>query len=463
MAQFTNQTPDHGRIRTSERPGDGVIVVTFDPTDDSLRQAGRKRKDTPPVVLAEIDSASRIMRMYPVVTLPIPDRFLRPKYDKIRCIRVPFEEPYFDVDASLGVDGFIELLTDLPRGLIRDPQYGLGIAKEYQTILDELEERTECTELVLSNTETTQVDRERFVLTLRDFESQRAELDRIANRAQTAAIRVKRASTHNWLAPTLGIPKVPVNRGRHPMVQLLTDSAADSYTLTDEDQDTLVAATLESTAAIAKRRPDALAKLAGDIELVTLEVLIERFHDAIGKRKSEPFWQDFFSQNPFALHLAFGAPVVLVQAQASVGGRRLSGEGEKLADFLVKNVLTGNLAIFEIKRPDTKLVEGRPYRLGLHGPSKELSAAINQVLDQRHQLEQTLPLLKSTSREWSIESYAVRCCVIAGQVPADEDQNKSFELFRGNSRNVEVVTYDELLEKLEQLHHLLSSAQDSDA
>lgn len=126
----------------------------------------------------------------------------------------------------------------------------------------------------------------------------------------------------------------------------------------------------------------------------------------------------------------------------------------------MRNAITGNLAIFEIKRPDTKLVDGRPYRLALHRPSKELTGAVSQVLDQRHQLDQTLPVIKSSSREWSLESYAVRCCVIAGQVPADEDQKKSFELFRGNSRNVEVVTYDELLAKLEQLHGLLRSAGD---
>lgn len=454
MADFAGPQRHFGDLRMTERRADGVLVVTFTPTDASLKDARLDRADVQPVTLAEIEPATGVIRIYPVITLPIRERFLWPKYDQIRCIQVLLGWIPADVDE------FLDVLRDLPRGLIQDPQYGLGIAKEYQTIVDTVEEHSQCNEIVLSATEPTHVDGARLVLSLRDFEGQRAELDRIANRAHTAAIRVKRASSRNWLAPTLGIPTVPINRGKHPMVQLLADDAAGTFTLSDEEQDSLVDATIEASASIAKRRPDALMKLASDIELVTLEVLIEKFRAAINKRAREPFWQKFFIENPFALHLAFGAPVVLVQAQASVGGRRLSGAGEKLADFLMKNSLTSNLAIFEIKRPDTKLVDETPYRLGLHAPSKDLTGAISQVLDQRHFLEESLPVLKSTSREWSIEAYSVRCCVIAGQIPADQNEKKSFELFRGNSRTVEVVTYDELLAKLEQLHGLLDSAAD---
>jgi hypothetical protein len=34
-------------------------------------------------------------------------------------------------------------------------------------------------------------------------------------------------------------------------------------------------------------------------------------------------------------------------------------------------------------------------------------------------------------------------------------QRKSFELFRGNSRNIVIITFDELLEKLRQLRTFL--------
>ena len=40
-------------------------------------------------------------------------------------------------------------------------------------------------------------------------------------------------------------------------------------------------------------------------------------------------------------------------------------------------------------------------------------------------------------------------------MPAETDQIRSFELFRGNSKNVEIVTFDELLEKIKELRELL--------
>ena len=55
-----------------------------------------------------------------------------------------------------------------------------------------------------------------------------------------------------------------------------------------------------------------------------------------------------------------------------------------------------------------------------------------------------------------MESYSVHCCLIIGVMPSDEDQRKTLELFRGNSKDVEIVTFDELLEKLKQLREFLA-------
>jgi len=41
--------------------------------------------------------------------------------------------------------------------------------------------------------------------------------------------------------------------------------------------------------------------------------------------------------------------------------------------------------------------------------------------------------------------------------PDDLEKQKSFEIFRRNSRDVEIITFDELLEKLKLLHTLLST------
>ncbi|WP_216644722.1 Shedu anti-phage system protein SduA domain-containing protein [Candidatus Thiodictyon syntrophicum] len=60
------------------------------------------------------------------------------------------------------------------------------------------------------------------------------------------------------------------------------------------------------------------------------------------------------------------------------------------------------------------------------------------------------------SRIHDIESYAVHSFLIIGKTPTEVDQQKSFELFRRNSKDVQIVTFDELLEKLRQLRSFLA-------
>ena len=179
----------------------------------------------------------------------------------------------------------------------------------------------------------------------------------------------------------------------------------------------------------------------------------------LGDKLVESRWQDFFNENPFILTLAFGYPVIKVRDQASVGGRKLSGYGEKITDFLVKNSLTNNTAIFEIKTPQTPILNKQPFRDGVYTPSSDLSGSINQALDQKYQFQKQITQIKDNSRLYDIESYAVHCCLVIGRTPDGEERKKSFELFRRNSKDVEIVTFDELLEKLKQLGDFLRAAE----
>ena len=54
----------------------------------------------------------------------------------------------------------------------------------------------------------------------------------------------------------------------------------------------------------------------------------------------------------------------------------------------------------------------------------------------------------------------MHCCLVIGKTPEGDDQKKSFELFRRNSKDVEVVTFDELLEKLKQLSVFLRATEE---
>ena len=131
-----------------------------------------------------------------------------------------------------------------------------------------------------------------------------------------------------------------------------------------------------------------------------------------------------------------------------------------MSNRLVKNSITNNTAIIEIKTATTKLICPKEYRSGVFSPSIELSGAINQILDQIFQFQNETNSSKFTSREYDLESYAVTGILIAGVSITGLDEQKSFELYRGNSKNIQIITFDELLAKLKNLYSFLCPVDD---
>jgi len=81
-----------------------------------------------------------------------------------------------------------------------------------------------------------------------------------------------------------------------------------------------------------------------------------------------------------------------------------------------------------------------------------------QVLDYRRSLSKNLSALVQGTN-YKLSAFAPKCVVIIGNgsVELDTDaKREAFEMFRSNSRDVEIVTYDELFRKLEVLASLFS-------
>ena len=361
----------------------------------------------------------------------------------------------------LDEDDVQRVLQGLPPGFSKDLRFGLGLAKPYWPIVEAVEQLSDCTEMILSRERRTGVDDEdgAFYIAFDDFDALRKSINRITRHGQNAARALKEATAYNTLAERLGDPTLPVKRTSHKTRQLIADALEGKERLDEEDQSRIVEAVSTHLDTIVTSKPELTAKLHADIELATLDRFIESFHQAIKKKRKEPWWQNFFSVNPIALSLVFGCPVVTVHGQASVGGRRFSGRGDRIADFLVKNSVTNNVAIVEIKTPNTAILHKKRYRDNVYTPSTDLSGAIGQVLDQQRELQANMAQFKDSSRNYSLESYSIRGCVIIGMMPNEEARRKAVELCRGNSKDVDVVTYDELLAKIRQVRDHLKSPE----
>jgi len=170
----------------------------------------------------------------------------------------------------------------------------------------------------------------------------------------------------------------------------------------------------------------------------------------------EGFWQITFRENVYAISQVFAAPLVLIQEAAYVGGMNVDRQHAKLVDYLFSQESSQEAVLVEIKTPATKLL-GPKYR-GTFRPSIELSGAVMQALDYRRTLSKNLTsVVDGTSHKLS--AFAPKCVVIIGNgaVELDNDTKRAaFELFRSNSKDVEIVTYDELFRKLEVLASLFS-------
>ena len=174
--------------------------------------------------------------------------------------------------------------------------------------------------------------------------------------------------------------------------------------------------------------------------------------DALEKR-----WQEFLKTNSWIFSSIFAQPVILYKDEAYVGGKNIDNQNGKFNDFLIKNSLSDNVSFLEIKTHKTKLVENTPYRgEDVYSATKDLTGCIAQVLNQRDNFQKEFYQTKIKSKA-DFETFNSKCVVLIGSI-SDLDENKkySFELFRSNSKDVEILTFDELQTKIKSLQAIMN-------
>jgi hypothetical protein len=156
--------------------------------------------------------------------------------------------------------------------------------------------------------------------------------------------------------------------------------------------------------------------------------------------------QKFFTNNSWVLSNILSIPVAILKDKAYVGGKDYTDKGGRIVDFLYRNELTKNVFIIEIKTPLKKLIDSKtPYRKpDVFSLGKELTGGLVQILDQRDNLQKEFYKLSAGK----FEAFNPKLLLVIGKTSSlKTGQHKSFELFRNNLKDVEVVTFDELLER----------------
>ncbi|MGZ8287299.1 MAG: Shedu immune nuclease family protein [Allosphingosinicella sp.] len=422
------------------------------------REANRELKASDPLptrLLFEIHLGEDELITYPTYTRPT-DRFLKAKYLPIRSISFELSSSYEVPESQEQAIEFLD--QQLPSMFIRDPGYGLGVTNLISPLINVISTVPHIQYLLISISKSTQVNRNKFILNYDDYEELRLTFGRIARKYQAESRIERTIFANDALLNPLDPERYPL-KGRGYVTgtihKLLGGPQLKGTVLKGKDRIGVAQAVSANARNLAEKNPDEFVRLQRKIELVSLDVLIDRFRKLEAGNAAEQRWQTLFELNPFILSMIFGYPVVLVAGGSSVGGGKFWGNGEKIADFLLKNEKTHNAALVEIKRPDTELI-GAKYREEVWRPHPDLTGAIVQVLDQRSKFVKSLPSLKDNSDYYEIQAHSVDCVIVAGCTPVEKDKRASFELFRTQIKDVRIVTFDELLAKLELLRDLLA-------
>lgn len=400
------------------------------------------------------------LEMWPLKAWNLPYEFLAPKYGALEKITVmregrkkwPVPQDLSEVDDSL---------AKLPSSFVKRSQFGFGLKKDYEVLLDTLQNMSDIDELVLTDNENEASIKDGvYSIGLFWFEALRKGIDTIRRRYRKEARGDITLLAYSNLLTKVDQSKFPVRTKEvkpNALYELVQLGGANR---SKEDLKAALSVVKEQSKELVKSEPIELLKLKNEIELVTLDELILRFEGMMKKKLPENTWQTFFEKNPFILSLIFTYPIIKLHGHASVGGMRIDGGGEKITDFLFRNMQTGNLALIEIKRPDTNLLYTRKaYRGGVFRPSDEISGAVTQILDQRFQLQTDFATLAYKSNLKDTHPYAVHCIVIAGTTPESSEEKKSLELFRSSSKEVFVVTFDETLIKLKEIRRIMDGSK----
>lgn len=344
------------------------------------------------------------------------------------------------------------------------PDYGLGLNKNLDQLWQALSRIQSSSVLVISRCPEMHAQDGVVSISTEEVDKLRRVFNRITTNGRKLIRQTKEGIVHDNVLTRLDPERfrrvVQVNP---PLVEVRREGARQAAARERSERRSNVQTVHKQLGQLVTEAPGELMLLHGEIERVTLEKMIETFKAKLTGKLSETHWQTFFEQNKFVLSMAFARPVELTHTQFHAKGSTLTGSGAQIGDFLFKEYGQA-LAIVEIKTPETSLLQGSAYRgQDVFGPTSELSGAVTQVLFQQSELKQRWMTHVHDNLVLRLSGAdVIKCVVVAGRMPADPSKLRSFEVFRNACKDVDVVTFDELLAKLEFLEKQLTPKPESD-
>ena len=172
----------------------------------------------------------------------------------------------------------------------------------------------------------------------------------------------------------------------------------------------------------------------------------------------EKIWQHFLANNEWIFGFGLDYQFLgILQDEARIGSADLAGRDGAITDFLLNS--TNFTVLVEVKTPATALFDTKRNRAGSWRLSSDLIDAVSQILEQKAawQLKAELNASSNFDRKGGLVAQKTvdpKCILLVGSAAAFEANDRehdlrlrTFELFRRDSRNIEILTYDELYDR----------------
>jgi hypothetical protein len=186
---------------------------------------------------------------------------------------------------------------------------------------------------------------------------------------------------------------------------------------------------------------------------------LDEFAQNINEEKEEGYWQEFFFQNQWIFGYGLNFKFIEIDSQQpSYGGINYKGKGNQKGDFLTHSKGNANFTVLvEIKKPNSDLIakttrSGEPmrYRNGAWLLGSELLGGILQLQANCKTWQRTSNYVENQElRDQQTYTINPKGILIIGSTSqlTNQEQIESFESFRSSLSNLEVLTFDELLER----------------
>jgi len=201
-----------------------------------------------------------------------------------------------------------------------------------------------------------------------------------------------------------------------------------------------------------EKHPVLVSKLAAIKIQQERKLALKEFHESISQDKAEGYWQNFFETHPwifgYGLKYQFLKPAT--DGQPYYGAKNIQGIGGQEGDYLQTTEAAVRFTVLvEIKKPQTHLIKDE-YRNGSWRISDEITGGIAQLQNNCRtwdmsgsRQEENREILKDV---YTVEPKAI--LVIGNSRELDNHAKRtSFELFRRNLHNPDLLTFDELYER----------------